>query len=219
MELFLNYFIKLYDKSCSEIRHLQNNRIKSQLPFTKNIKIACKKNKNYILNSLMTKVLKILFDTKKYKNKLTSIIRKCKKNYYTHLLYNSKTIKNTWSILNSIINQRKPNLLKITININRKGCSDSTISNKMNYHFTQIGNKLADKIDDIPNKSFHDYLNNRHFNSMVLSTISACEIYLAINNFKTKVYRDELDISMKLIQEISSSIIMLCNYSSFNVYF
>ena len=68
MELFLNYFIKLYDKTCSEIRHLQNNRIKSQLPwFTKNIKNACKRNKNYILNSLMTKVLKILFDTKNIK--------------------------------------------------------------------------------------------------------------------------------------------------------
>ena len=67
MELFLNYFIKLYDKSCSEIRHLQNNRIKSQLPwFTKNIKNACKK-KNDILNSLMTKALKILFDTKNIK--------------------------------------------------------------------------------------------------------------------------------------------------------
>ena len=68
MELFFNYFIKLYDKYCSEIRHLQNNRIQSQLPwFTKNIKNACKKNTNYILNSLMTKVLKILFDTKNIK--------------------------------------------------------------------------------------------------------------------------------------------------------
>ena len=121
---------------------------------------------------------------------------------------NSKTIKNTWSILNSIINPRKPNLLKITINVNGKSCSESTISNKINYHFTQIGNKLADKIDDIPNKSFLDYLNNRNFNSMVLSTISASEIFLAINNFKPKVSRDELDISMKLIQEISSSIII-----------
>ena len=82
----------------------------------------------------------------------------------------------------------------------------------MNYYFTQIGNKLADKIDDIPNKSFLDYLNNRHFNSMVLSTISASEIYLAINNFKPKVSRDELDISMKLIQEISSSIIIPLMY-------
>ena len=44
---------------------------------------------------------------------------------------------------------------------------------------------------------------------MVLSTISASEIYLAINNFKPKVSRDELDISMQLIQEISSSIIII----------
>ena len=98
------------------------------------------------------------------------------------------------------------------MNINGKDCSESTISNKMNYHFTQIRNKLADKIDDIPNKSFIDYLNNRNFNSMVLSTISASEIYLAINNFKHKVSRDELDISMKLIQEISSSIIVPLMY-------
>ena len=43
---------------------------------------------------------------------------------------------------------------------------------------------------------------------MVLSTISASEIYLAINNFKPTVSLDELDISMTLIQEISSSIIV-----------
>ena len=133
-------------------------------------------------------------------------------NYYTNLLDNSKTIKNTWSIINSIINPRKPNLLKMSININGKDCSESTISNKMNYHLTQIGNKLADKIDDISNKLFLDYLNNRNFNSMVLSTISASEIYLAINNFKPKVSRDEIDISMKLIQEISSSIIIPLMY-------
>ena len=77
----------------------------------------------------------------------------------------------------------------------------------MNYHFTQISNKLADKIDDIPNKSFIDYLNNRNFNSMVLSPIAASDIYLGINKFKPKVSRDELDISMQLIQEKSSSII------------
>ena len=214
MELFFNYVIKLYGQSCSEIRYLQNNRIKSQLINKKNIKNACKKNKIYILNSLMTlmtTVLKLLFDNK-YKNKLTSIIRKCNNNYYTNVLDNCRTfttITNTWSILNSIINPRKPNLIKITININGKDCSESTISNKMNYHFTQIGDKLADNIDDIPNKSFLDYLNSRHFNYMVLFTISASEIYFAINNFKPTVSRDELDISMKLIQEISSSIIYI----------
>ena len=102
------------------------------------------------------------------------------------------------------------------MNINVKYCSESIISNKMNYHFTQIGNKLADKIDDILNKSFLDYLNNRNFNSMVLSTISASDIYLAINNFKPKVSRDEIDISMKLIQEISTSIIVPLMYFLIN---
>ena len=57
----------------------------------------------------------------------------------------------------------------------------------MNYHFTQIGNKLADNSADIPNKSFFDYLNNRKLNYIVLFYILACEIYLAINNLKTKV--------------------------------
>ena len=147
MELFLNYFIKSYDKSCSEIRHLQNNRIKYKLPwFTKNIKNACKKKQKLYIKFINDKSFENLIRYKKYKNKLTSIIRKCKKNYYTNLLDNSKTITNImvyiWSILNSIIIPRKPNLLKITININGKDCSGSTISNKINYHFTQIGNKL-----------------------------------------------------------------------------
>ena len=85
-----------------------------------------------------------------------------------------------------------------------KDFSKTIISKKMNYHFNQIGNKLANTIDDIPIKSFLDYLNNRHFNSMILFPISASDIYLAIHNFKP---RDGLDISTKLIQEISSSII------------
>ena len=105
-------------------------------------------------------------------------------NYYTYLLGNCKKIKNTWSILNSIINLKKPNLLKIKIMNNGKDCSEPIISNNMNYHFIQIGTTLADKLADIiydkPNKYFIDYLNNRHFNSMVLSPISASDIYLAI---------------------------------------
>ena len=36
------------------------------------------------------------------------------KNDYTYLINNSKTIKNTWSILNSIINPSKSKLLNIT---------------------------------------------------------------------------------------------------------
>ena len=40
---------------------------------------------------------------KKYKNYLTNIIRKCKRDFYTKSLDNSKSIKSTWFILNSLI--------------------------------------------------------------------------------------------------------------------
>ena len=46
----------------------------------------------------------ILGYIKKYKNDLTNIIRKCKKVFYTKSLDNSKSIKTTWSIVNSLIN-------------------------------------------------------------------------------------------------------------------
>ena len=67
MELFLNYFIKLDDKSCSEIRHLQNNQIKSQLPwFTKNIKNACKKKLKLYIKFINDKSFENLIRYKKY---------------------------------------------------------------------------------------------------------------------------------------------------------
>ena len=103
---------------------------------------------------------------------------------------------NTWYILISIINPRKPNYnkyeSKIIININGQDYSKNQIYNKMNFHFIQIGNKLADKIDDILNKSFLDYLNNRNFNYIILSSISVSEINLAVYNFKPKVSRNEI---------------------------
>ena len=153
-----------------------------------------------------------------------------KKKYYTNLLDNSKTIKNTWSILNSIINPRKPNVLHITININGKDCSESTISNKMNYHLTQIGNKLADKIYDIPNKSFLDYLNNRHFNSMVLSTSlffiifinDISNIFNNDDNINLNIYADDTSLSIfaNSNEELSSNMQLyldrLCHWFNIN---
>ena len=49
----------------------------------------------------------------KYKNDLTNIIRKCKKDCYTTYLDNSKSIKPICSILNSLIIIYKKNHPKI----------------------------------------------------------------------------------------------------------
>ena len=45
---------------------------------------------------------------KAYKNKLTSILRNCEKNYYINLLEQDKnSVKGTWKILNTIIRKGK----------------------------------------------------------------------------------------------------------------
>ena len=68
---------------------------KQDIPwFTKSLKKACKKQKLYIkyINNRNINNLRIYT---KYKNDLTNIIRKCKKDFYTKFLDNSKSIKTT----------------------------------------------------------------------------------------------------------------------------
>ena len=119
---------------------------------------------------------------------------------------NSKSIKTTWSIINSLINHIQQNNTKISIlNIHGKEIKYKTIANKYNEHFIQVGSKLAKNICS-PNTSFNNYLKNSNYYSLFLSPITSREVIKTIDNFSPKISKDELDISMKLITLISSTI-------------
>ena len=119
---------------------------------------------------------------------------------------NSKSIKTTWSIINSLINPIQKNNTKISVlDIHGKEIKDETIANKFNEHFIQVGSKLANNIFS-PNTSFNDYLKNSNYYSLFLSPITCSEVIKTIDNFSPKISKDELDISMKLIKLISSTI-------------
>ena len=46
-------------------------------------------------------------NTKKYEHKLTAILRRCEKQYFTELLeINKGNMKETWKILNGLINKK-----------------------------------------------------------------------------------------------------------------
>ena len=109
-----------------------------------------------------------------YKNRLTKILRNAEKMYYNKILDDQKqNSKETWKILNTIINKRQ----------NESSYPDSfitggiTVSNKndiadgFNHFFANIGKELADKIDPPANDdaSIHDYLEGKNKNSMFLS--------------------------------------------------
>ena len=164
LELFIINFSKNYDKTCLKKHKSNNNFRKKDISwFTKSLNKVCrKKQKLYIkyINNINDNNLRIY---KKYKNDLTNIIRKCKKDVYTKSLDNSKSIKTTWSIINSLINPIQKNNTKISVlDIHGKEIKDETIANKCNEHFIQVGSKLAKNIC-APNTSFNDYLTNNHY--------------------------------------------------------
>ena len=97
LDIFITHFSNIYNKTCIKKHRSKNIFRKKDIPwFTKSLKKTCtKKQKLYIkfINNKNDNNLRIY---KKYKNDLTNIIRKCKKDFYTKSLDNSKSIKTTW---------------------------------------------------------------------------------------------------------------------------
>ena len=126
-----------------------------------------------------------------YKNKLTTILRSAEKLYYNKILDDQKqNSKETWKILNTIINKRQ----------NESSYPDSfitggiTVSNKndiadgFNHFFANIGKELAPKIDPPANDdaSIHDYLEDKNKNTMFLSPTSEDEVIGIVKTCKQK---------------------------------
>ena len=75
--------------------------------FTSPLKQACKK-KNLLYRQFLKKRSVASEERyKRYKNKLTGILRYCGKKHFTELLEKNKgNIKETWKIINSLINKK-----------------------------------------------------------------------------------------------------------------
>ena len=86
---------------------------------------------------------------KKYKNKLTYLLRIAKKRYHeTQIDKNKDNIKLTWKILNSLINRTKKKSLSYP-QLHNNGqdiTNPEEIANKFCQYFTSIGPNLASKI-------------------------------------------------------------------------
>ena len=102
---------------------------------------------------------------KKYKNKLTTILRFSEKQYYTQMLSKYRSnVKQTWCILNDII-KRKQN----SANIPSEFVSDgkiikgkSDVANGFNDFFVNIGPNLAKQIPTHNNINITNYMGERN---------------------------------------------------------
>ena len=105
---FVNKLTDIYRKKCPIITSKVTNKRHYKPWMTSGLKNAGKKKNLLYKYFLKSRSKQSENKYKTYKNKLTFILRKCEKIYNTKLLeLNKGNLKETWKLLNSIINKKK----------------------------------------------------------------------------------------------------------------
>lgn len=120
---------------------------------------------------------------KSYKNKLNHSIRIAKRMYYERKLeYVKSNTKNTWKILNEVINKKK-STRKLPHEFKQIISNPKAIADRFCDYFTNIGPNLAKTIPTGAS-SFHSYLGGNFMNSLFLEPTTEQEIYKIINTLR-----------------------------------
>ena len=142
--------------------------------------------------------------------------------YFNKIMDDQKqNSKETWKILNTIINKRHnessyPDSF-ITGGITVSNTND--IADGFDHFFANIGKELADKIDPPANghDSIHDYLEDKNKNSVFLIPTTEDEVIGIVKTCKdkTSTYSNYLSMSVikKVIQPITLSLAAIFNMS------
>ena len=160
---------------------------------------------------------------KTYKNKLTSILRITAQNYYCSMLEEQKAnVKETWKILNEVINKckNKPTYPEYFIKNHKRISKKEDIANGFNNFFTNVGPNLAKNIP-LPkhDTTIYDYLGELIKHTMFLSPVDDLEIIRTVQNCKNKRSTDfrGFEMSMSLLKKVIYKIVKpfahICNVS------
>ena len=147
---------------------------------------SVKKKNNMYKQYLSNRSPNLLTKYKKYKNKLTSILRQAEKDYYSAKIIEAKdNIAKTWKIIGKMTNKNYNN--KNTINKLEVGNIAITdplaIAEKFNDFFVNIGSNLVKQIPQ-STKTPNDFLMGDYCNSMFFAPTTAEEILDIIRNLK-----------------------------------
>ena len=222
-DTFINHFTTLYNNHCP-VKQIKITKRKLYKPwFTKGLQNACKKKNNLYANYLSCDTPEALQKYKKYKNKLTKVLRFSEKAYFNKILEEQKNnITGTWKILKDIIGKKKnmssyPETFK---HDNKDFNNKKDISNGFNDFFVNVGPNLARKIDVPDNIDVRDYLKDRQVNSLFLKPTTEEEILDIIKKSEDKNSTDSDDLSMLTLKKVFISICTpfthICNMSLLN---
>ena len=190
---------------------------------TNGLKNACRKKNLLYKEFLKTRTNVSEEKYKKYINKLTAIMRRCEKQYFTELLEISKgNMKETWKILNGLIN-KKTKGKQISMEFNgddSKITEDKAIANGFNNFFVNIGPSLEKRIPKFNDILFTQYLPDKIDDTMFLQPVTEEDILQLVVNAKSKKSKDHDQFDMCLVKKIIPHIVKplahICNTSLMN---
>ena len=212
----MNKISCVYNKWCP-IRQVKQ-KSKAWTWMTQGILKSIRKKEKLFKNYIKNKVEHNYQRYKNYRNMLTNIIRKSKKQYYEDIskkhIHDSKEM---WKFLNKLI---KPNYKaeqkqdKFLTEKNKVLTENIDIANGFNDFFTNVGPNLSVKIKD-EGFNFRQYMKNSCLQSIYLQPVTEAEIGNIIHNFKNKTSTDTdnlcMDFIKKIAEHITKPITYLCN--------
>ena len=222
-DTFSEKLANMYNKNCPIVNEkVKQNR--TDKPWMTKSLINASKKKNLLYRQFLKKRTdECESKYNKYKNKLTAILRYCEKQYYTDILdFNKGNIKETWIIINSVINKqsKKKKMCCTAFNSNgHKISGDKNVANGFNQFFVNIGPALASNIPrSNSDNDFTQYLSNMNsMDSMYIEPVTEEEILQLVNNAKSKTSKghDGLDMCLvkKIIPHIVTPLKHICNTS------
>ena len=157
---------------------------------------------------------------KELKNKITTLTRLNKKNYYEKYFSNNKdNLQKIWKGIKEIINIKSKHFDHPTclLDGNKSITDPSKMADKFNGYFTSIADEILKSRKFEGNKSFRDYLNNPLNNSFLLYDCDEIEIKNIINSLISSKASGPNSIPTKILhllkEEISTPLKNIFNLS------
>jgi len=217
MDIFLdkiNTFVKM--ATTKKVFNPKNNRIREWMTAGLLCSVHFKQKLSLKVRKYPNNVRLALYYNK-YKNKLTSIIRAAKINYYKNKFQEfSFSPKLTWKVINEILdnNNNKNDDVKVikiddyTLDVKNEPLN---IANIFNNFFINIGNSLACNIEESTFK-FEENITPISFNSTFNENIKESDVRVMINKLKDDTAVGFDGISVKILKLVIDSIISPLTY-------
>ncbi|KAJ8047577.1 RNA-directed DNA polymerase from mobile element jockey [Holothuria leucospilota] len=121
----------------------------------------------------------------RFRNKLTTVIRVAKFNFYQNE-FDTKSIKGTWNAINTILRGCKAqgNSVNELVENGKKVSEPKEVCNTFNNYFVSVGHTLSSSIVNDSHSSYTDYLPPENDYVMYLHPTDENEIYNCIQNLK-----------------------------------